>query len=455
MLDSIKVGIPLTLSQHKRILKAVEQSDRYRWVLFNDRTQEILFRQVSGLASTDQHSYHRELRWDAPKTWSPDAKLVLEFSIPKFWYGHNIRLLHDFMIPLRELRASLNRQFNLKRLPLPDPAEWTVMRLDPCYAYRFPNQKASQLYLDGLKHLSYPKKKPILYETSIVFPGQTYSLKFYLKHPEFRQHDMKALIKSGSALEWVNLLEDLARGVLRCEATLRSKYLQRQGIRTVSDLLKPIREYEWDSDLASSEGFDPLLSVFAIAIYYAHTNGINFEENIRLGRMTPLVDGMRLEAPKLTCEFPDGRIYNHPGGGYFVRVQDRLTSLLRYFITRFLGENVKMQSADEVKAKLLETYKPVKASRLTSFWLYVQRFGESDAKEIFGKDSFYRSKRDVKKAGVSLVDEPKLVTRADQNFLRNFELIVPSPHATNHYDDARDSLNVLDFVPMTSGNPFC
>lgn len=454
MLDSIKVGVPIDKSQHKRILQSTSNSDRFRWVLYNDNTGEILFRQVSGLAHTDGASYHRELRWDIPKTWEPSTKLVLEFSIPKFWYGHNIRLLYDFLGVLQHFRKLLNQQFNLQRIPLPQPPEWAVMRLDPCYAWRFPNQLAAHQYLEGLKHFSYPKKKPIIYETSIVFPGTTYSLKFYEKYPEFRVHDMKVLVKSGAALEWINLLEGLAIGVLRCEATLRTKFLKRQGINTVADLLNPVIHLEWDEELSSHPDFKEVYSLAAVTNEYAKAKGIDPAANIAAGRETPLVDGMVLRAGPCDLMVDDECVYHHPGGGFTVRMSDRLVNLLQYFISRFLGDNVKMQSADEVKALLLQKYKPTKAFRLTSFWLYVQRFGETDAKTTFGKTSFYRSKSDLRKAGISLIDELKHTTKVDADFLRKFELKVPSPYATNHYDDKRDSLNVLDFIPLVSGNPY-
>lgn len=454
MLDSIKVGIPLNQAQHKRILKTASKAERYRWVLYNDKTGEILFRQVSGLAQTDGASYHRELRWDIPKTWEPNSKLVLEFSVPKFWYGHNIRLLYNFLEVLEHFRKLLNEQFNLQRSPLPQALDWAVMRVDPCYAWRFPNQLAAHQYLEGLKHFSYPKKKPIIYETSIVFPGTTYSLKFYEKYPEFRVHDLKALVKSGAALEWVNLLEALAIGVLRCEATLRAKFLKRQGINTVADLLTPVTHLEWDSELSSHPNFNELYSLATITREYSRAKGIDAEANIAAGRETPLMDGMVMSADPCDLMVDGKCVYHHPGGGFTVRMSNKLINLLQYFISRFLGDNVKMQSADEVKALLLQKYKPIKASRLTSFWLYVQRFGETDAKTTFGKSNFYRCKADLRKAGISLVDEPKHVTRADLDFLRKFELTVPSPYVTNQYDDKRDSLNVLDFIPLVSGNPY-
>lgn len=431
-------------------MKAVQKSDRYQWVLQHMGTGEVLFRRVSGLAQVDQESYHRELRWDAPKKWEEGAELVMEFSVPKFWYGHNIHLLYALLPALSDLRLKLMDQFEMRRLPLPDPRSWSVYRLDVCYAWRFPTQKLAQSYLDGLKHLSYPRRKPIVYPTSIVFPGATASFKIYLKYPEFRHHDKKALTKSKASPEWISYLEALATGVLRCEATLRTRYLRRRDIKTVSDLLDPVRQAIWDEELAVHEDFKPEVSFTAAIGYYAMMHNLPMEQNTESGNETPLIDGMRFYAPPTQIEL-EGTVHYHPGGGFNLKVTDKLTFLIQYCLTRFVGNNTKMQEPEEVQIKLLEFYSSVKAGRLVSFWLYVQRFGEAQAKTVYGKNSFYRAKNDLKKAGIALVGEPKKVTEIDKKFLKQFELVVPSQFATNKYDDHRDSANILNFVPLVSG----
>lgn len=459
MLDTIKVGIPLTAQQHKRILEHAKKTDRYQWVLMNQATGDIFFRRVRGLASTSQNSYHRELCWDVDATYDPNCKLTLEFSIPKFWYGHNIRLLHDFVPALNDLRETLNRQFKFgRKLALAPPEIWAVTRLDLCYAWNLKDQQTAQHYLNSLKHLSYPKKKPIIYETSIVFPGGTFSLKFYLKAPEFKAHDLKGLLKAKASLEWIEWLEEIATGVLRCEATLRAKYLKRQEIYTVADLLHPLLKIEWDSSLLALDGFDSNTAIAIIMAHHAQSQGLYLSEMANSLTETPLKDGMRFEAPAgalvLGVDGDTADAICFPGGGFTVREESKLEAKLQGFINRFVGDNTQLQSADKVKLRLLEHYKPVKASRLVSFWLYVQKFGEADAKETFGRDSFYASKRDLKKAGVSLLDEEKLNNGVDKDLIQSFELAVPSDRCVNRHDDFRESANVLNFVPMTSGNPF-
>jgi hypothetical protein len=118
-------------------------------------------------------------------------------------------------------------------------------------------------------------------------------------------------------------------------------------------------------------------------------------------------------------------------------------SLLNYFIKKFLGKNTGMNEKEEIKSKLLSKYKPVKASRLMSFWLYVREFGADEAKEMFGRDSYYRSKHDLRAADVSLVEPPKVVNAADC-FIKEFRFEIPSPYVTNTVDDDRDSDNIIN-----------
>lgn len=452
VLDTIKVGIPLTRTQHLRIFEVAQASDRWLWIQMNPVLGELRFVKMSGLVKTDQHSYHRELKWDVDPIYSKDAKLILEFSIPKYWYGHNIRLLYDFVKALSHIKVALEQLFKLQgRSRLPDPLTWHLYRVDVCYAWLLPNQMAAQEYLDSLKHLHYPRKRPVIYPTSVVFQGATYTLKFYLKYPEFRTHDLKELVKAKAAMEWINYLEGLAEGVLRCEATLRRQYLKVKGLLTVDDLITPLRKIHWDDELSKSEGFHADKAAYLILGYWASTNGVDLRYNTEHGVKTPVVDGQYFFAPPSWVLIND-TIYEHHGGGFTYREENKLMGLLQQFMGKFLGTESKMQEANQVEAKLLEIYKPVKAATLVGIWLYIQRFGSKKAKETFGENSFYRSKRELKKAGVSLIDADKVITTIDDKFLRDFQLTVPSSHVVNREDDFRDSGNILNFVPKTSGN---
>jgi hypothetical protein len=461
MIDTIKLGVPLTEKQFNQIQKIAYAASREQWTLFNPKTGELRFLKVSGLATTDQYSYHREIRWDIPSDYGSETYLTVELSLPKLWYGHNIDLLYEFTKAITLLKELLERSFKLTgKNKLSDYMGWQVWRVDACYAWKLPTQQCAFQCLNALKHLHYPRKKPHIYHDSISFIGSTYSVKFYLKLPEFKQHDLKELLKNKLPLEWINCLEDKADGVLRYEATLRRKYLKRQvKIETVKDLVEPVTTLLWDEE-SKHEGFEAYASIMMITWHYLLERGV--EPNEAIYKVTcdneegelKLEDGQVYTAPPMELDI-NGNLFKHSGGGFTVKKESNLIIILQYFLKKFLGENVKMQSADEVSAKLLSTYKTVKAARLIGFWLYIQKFGSQDAKEKFGRDSFYRSKSDLKKAGVSLVEPPSNVIEFDRDAYQSFRYQIPSPIVINKVDNFRDSDNILNYRPRrntTEGN---
>lgn len=438
MIDTIKVGIPLTEKQFLKIRNTAYDSDREQWAKIKLNTGEINLLRISGLAELDQHSYHRDIRWDISGHYIPGENyLTVELSLPKLFYGHNVSLLYAWTKALHILKDCLEKAFRLTRLKLPDISTWQVWRADICYAWRCPSQSTAQQLLNSLKHLHYPRKKPITYETSIVFPGRLSSLKFYLKLPEFMAHDRKELLKEKASLDWIDHLEALANGVLRFEITLRRQALKRLGFQTVADLAQTNTELIWDETFTEQD-FNPNLAIACITAWNSTKN---------LPGSTQLSDGLRLEAPagqfRIDADTP--MIYNHPGGGFTVSRQDVLVATALKFLIKFLGDNVGMEKADQIQAKLLEHYKPVKAARLVSFWLYAQKFGTQEAKESFGHNSYYVAKRDLKKAGISLIEKPKIVTSANLEFINKFRFNIPSEYAVNKIDDFRDHSNILNY----------
>ena len=236
MIDTIKLAIPLSKYQHKKLVKPFLLAGDYQWTLYNPTTGDVLFTRCRGLAQLDQASFHREIFFDLQETYrKDDTYLFIELSLPKFWYGHNILLIYDFITPIQELKKILEKQLRCK---FTDIFNWKVLRLDLCYAWRCPNQSIAESLLESLKKLHFPYKKPTIYESGILFKGATYSFKFYLKQPEFFNHDRKILIKSKCNLEWINHLEKMSEGIIRCEALLRYKYLKRNNILTVKNLCK-------------------------------------------------------------------------------------------------------------------------------------------------------------------------------------------------------------------------
>lgn len=453
MIDTIKLGIPISASQLTKLHKLLAGDDRWQWVQFQNSTGEMRFTRCRGLAHLDQHSYHREMFWDIPQIYIPDQTfLTLELSLPKFWYGHNIHLLYDFVEVLRYLKKLLESQLHCK---FPDVLTWQVWRVDCCYAWRTPSQQIAQQLLDSLKHLNFPYKKPIIYPTSIVFAGNTYSLKFYLKLPEFIKNDRVALLKDKASMEWVNHLEQRADGVIRFEATLRRKYLKRKKIETVAQLATVSHQLTWTQEFIELNQHliqepDALHQCMMFVMRYTYIKrGVLVEHpypRIVDYEGYQMKEGDIFYAPAQKFTLHDGSERIHNGGGFVVSETNNPTSILQYFLNKFLGENRGMNEADEVKTKLYQTYKPAKAFRLYATWLAVQKHGSQQIKQDIGDDSYYRIKRDLKLAGCSFIDPP-IVTNLDDQFLKVFSMDIPSTFATNNVDDFRDSENVINLLP--------
>ena len=448
MLDTIKVRIPLTRAQQQRIHTEVTKADRHTWVVCNQATGEIMAWKFQGSLDADGESYHRELRFHYPPIYEPESKLTIEFSIPKFWQGHNIMLLYNWVHALERLRELIIEQFNLKGnqyLTLPKTEDWEVYRVDTCYAYKFPSQDSAQAYLDSLKRHKFPRKQPQIYPTSMFFGEGTYSFKIYLKLPEFMAHDHKELLKQEVRLEYLDHLINMAEGVFRVEACFRRKYLKRHGINTVGDLLKTHTEVIFDKDLKESEGFSPLKAMTTITTWnIMESQGVDELNPSKLPiKESPLRDGQYLYAPKMVAAF-NGEEYHHAGGGFKYLSRDVTVHLLKTLLHRFLGGNQGMQVADRVKQSLMNTYQQAKAARLLGFWLHVQRFGSEDAKTAIGKTVYYRNKSDLKKAGVALVESEDSLITVDPDFFSKFKLDIPSEFVVNKFDNHRDGDNILN-----------
>lgn len=435
MFDTLKFAIPLTDKQYNRILSIALNSDREQWSLFNPTTGELRFRRLLGLAETDQQSFHREILWDIPGHYTMgDTFLTVEFSLPKFWYGHNIHLLYDPIKPLTHFKQLLEKQLTLTRLKLPSVEDWLLKRADLCYAWKCPHQQIAQAILDSLKHLHYPRKKPHIFDSGIMFTGRTYSVKFYLKLQDFKCHDMPALLKESASLEWVNYLEQKSQGVLRYEATLRSQYLKQKEITSINQLLSTslnASKISLETDSAEIETVENKVELLSLIIRHSLESG-----NLRLDG-----DGR--------VHFSHGQVLDSPLGRAKMVMRTVTDELLQYFLDKFVGDKG-MQLVSEVESKLNEAYKPIKAARLMSFWLYVQRFGSDKARDAFGKRTYYYSKSDLKKAGVSLVEQHENVIQLSPGFFQDFKLEVPSQFTTNEYDEFRDGDNLLNFKQSAS-----
>lgn len=455
MIDTLKIGIPITERQFNKIQLQIIEDDQWQWVKLQPNTGELKFLRYKGLAHLDQQSFHRDLLWDIPDRYKEsETYIYIEFSVPKFWYGHNIHLLYDFITPLKLLKQILEKQLHCRFV---DVLQWTLWRVDICYAWRCPTQTIAQQILDSLKRLHYPRKKPTIYENSVLFTGATYSLKFYLKLPEFLSHDLKVLLKQKVLLEYINSLENKATGVLRCEATLRRKYLKVNNILTINDLTTIVNIINLNNEtlknnpeiLENKLVRDAYIGLIKHKILMSlnNENEKSFFHSNSSNKFVVFPDQLSLIGEE--AWFPpfkiyiDGNTYLFRGNSCSIKRINKTIDIINYFLTKFLGHYKGMDDFEKTKAKLLEKYEPRKATKLIGFWLFVERTGSYQAKEIYGNNAYYRAKRDLKAAGVSLLEPIKVIDAKDR-FLKEFRIEVPSPYVTNTVDDDRNIDNILN-----------
>lgn len=459
MIDTIKVQIPLTEQQFAAIIQKVSNLDREQWAKYNLQSGELRLLRVDGLASTDQNSFHRDIRWDVSPNWSPGKSyLVVELSLPKLYYGDNIRMLYDSMTALNLLRRFLNLTFGFKtRGQLPSPLTWLVTRLDVCYSWRFPDQAHAEHFFKGLSAQRFPYKEPTRKPTSLMFTGgskATYSVKFYLKLPEFLANDAKALRKANAPESEIRFREHLANGILRFEVTLRQKWLKRNGIQTVADVLKPIRRMEFDPDLekALMPFFNPVVTASCIlSLSREHISKLPGWDIESAGGIV-LKNGDYFSLPPGEYGYGEHR-YKHPGGGFTMRIIDNpVQNILQNMLEKMVGKDAQIALADRVKQKLGETYKPATAANLTAFWLFVQRFGSEEAMTTYGRDAFYYKRRQLRKAQISLLENRENSVVVGKSFFNDFKLAIPSDYPSNVVDDNRDSRSVLNLFEYKRTN---
>lgn len=147
-----------------------------------------------------------------------EERIFIEFSAPKYLYGHNINLLYPSDIP----KVILSIYLDLKDYfgTFPNFEKWVLQRVDLCYAWSLQGQEEVKQAISILKTLSYSRKKQYSRDESIMYVGSAYSVKFYNKYSEFLAHDNKE-ISHDQGFEQATELLDKSKRVLRFEASLK------------------------------------------------------------------------------------------------------------------------------------------------------------------------------------------------------------------------------------------
>jgi len=193
----------------------------------------------------------------------------LEFSVPKITYGHNTILIfkHELLEACNLVHSLISDKIQILPVSL-----WQVQRLDLCYNWTFPDDTELLDILSVISSIDYRRKQKYIYDTSVMYRGSSYSLKFYLKHPEFLRHDYKRLKKINPKVADYAYL--MSKNMLRYEITMRKEYLNKvfgKKFIFISDII----------ELDIKKQLNDVLSIFT-----AYINPTNMERNEILNKLS-------------------------------------------------------------------------------------------------------------------------------------------------------------------------
>jgi hypothetical protein len=235
MIDTIRLKLPLT----PLILRQIHESSK----------KEILTPGIGQkfFAPLVIKPHNRELtiikEYDLLLIKKPSKSMYfyVEGSIPNLEQGENVRLFDPQKLPdvFMRIEAALIDQYGA----VPPWREWEVQRVDPVYAWKFPNKGDAAKVLDFFQTLLYSRKKKRTYgDETVIFLGPSFSIQLYLKELEFKKHGYKKLIELGE-IELANRTLELSREVLRYEIRMFKGKLQTslggKKIITCNDILDP------------------------------------------------------------------------------------------------------------------------------------------------------------------------------------------------------------------------
>jgi II/X family phage/plasmid replication protein len=198
-------------------------------------------------------------------------RVLIEFSLPKFVNGQNVDLLFNYRVAILDFVTFIYTYFRVKHVSIEQIMQYELSRVDFCYYYKYQSQLHALDFIRSFRGwCSHKRKRVHFYDTSVMFVGKAYSMKFYMKYDEFQSHDKKELLKSIGSLvdiqfkgDYVyNAKEDLfaynklevgkkaddyknmisycdkqSLGMVRCEFTVRKQKLNYDSLFVLKDLL--------------------------------------------------------------------------------------------------------------------------------------------------------------------------------------------------------------------------
>ncbi|MEI8174991.1 MAG: phage/plasmid replication protein [bacterium] len=215
MIDTLKILIPVDDRKFLEKLKV----NLIRTSRKNLETGEMKYEYFTGEIKAG--SYLKTISFKISE--GMPVGIFFEFSLPKYKYGNNVEMIwpSEVLVILESFRKELCEKIK-EELPL--LSEWIVYRLDLCYNWTFESKEKCQSLMNFIQRIDYPRKKVHRYETSVMYIGSAYTIKFYLKGDEFLKNSFKESLKVNE--EKTYKLLDWANKILRFEVEFRKNYLQ-------------------------------------------------------------------------------------------------------------------------------------------------------------------------------------------------------------------------------------
>lgn len=219
MIDTLKFLIPIddqsVLNKIKTKFKRFRKDDL--------ETGKMEFEFFNG--DLELGTYHRKI---AVKVSNNPSGLTIEFSIPKYWKGNNVEMIHANELP-KIMDQFYGEVCDRIDYTLAHYSTWIIYRLDICYNWILENEERVMYAINFLQRLDVARKNKSTYRTTVMFGGRVCSIKFYAKGSEFKKHDAKEILFDRSYP-----LQLFADKILRYEVGLRKDYLAKQlGKKTV------------------------------------------------------------------------------------------------------------------------------------------------------------------------------------------------------------------------------
>lgn len=355
--------------------KVMNFCNRYEGIDF--ATGELIYSFTRGLL---EGSYDYRIRISVDDTDWIKENTATPVKVKSYWHLeiecslHKLLMNHNCYGGPKDIQKSIFYLVKflekVMEVSLPDFRLWELEQVDVSKIYKFMDKSICKKVISNLKKSFYTRRKPMIFDTSIMFSGSTTTNKFYWKGPEFQKHDYKRI----------------------------QKYINREV-----DILYQNREDDFDKKqfnlITLKRQFDAIL-----------------EKSMRIIRFE-----CSIKKRKLKELFNSKKIYV-----YMLR-DGILESCANAELKKLIKEEEDMdiiRRSDLVLERLIKIYGSRQGNSLYSTWTKLVQFGEEGAKETLNLRTFQHHRKLLVECGVGgcrcilavLSNKPKTIQHSTCRF---------------------------------------